>query len=145
MLRELQQQDMPDIMRIWLEANTDAHPFVPAAYWEQQLPFVQEALPQARVMLYEEEGVKGFIGLQPGGYIAGLFVQAQSRGQGVGGALLDWAKQAFDELTLDVYKENTHAIRFYQRNGFVLVDEHVDEQTGQTEWLMRWPGQAAGR
>lgn len=145
MLRELQPQDMPDVLQIWLEGNMNAHAFVPAAYWEEQLAFVQEALPQANVMLYEQEGVEGFIGLQPGGHIAGLFVRAQSRRRGIGRELLGWAKDTYRELTLEVYQKNESAIRFYQANGFAFVAEQQDEQTGQTEWLMRWLGRAAGR
>ena len=91
MIRKYQPQDLEHIMKIWLETNLAAHGFIPAEYWNEQYEAVKEALPQADILIYEEEGtVLGFLGLQDS-YIAGLFVEKASRSRGIGRLLLEAA------------------------------------------------------
>ena len=100
MIRKYQPQDLEHIMKIWLETNLAAHGFIPAEYWNEQYEAVKEALPQADILIYEEEGtVLGFLGLQDS-YIAGLFVEKASRSRGIGRLLLEAAKSGRQELTL---------------------------------------------
>lgn len=47
-----------------------------------------------------------------------LYVSCHARGQGVGKALLDQAKQAMDSLSLYTFQNNVDAQRFYLREGF---------------------------
>ena len=92
MIRKYQPQDLEHIMKIWLETNLAAHAY-PAEYWNEQYEAVKEALPQADILIYEEEGtVLGFLGLQDS-YIAGLFVEKASRSRGIGRLLLEAANR----------------------------------------------------
>jgi diamine N-acetyltransferase len=55
-----------------------------------------------------------------------LYAAPAATGQGVGGALMDWALAEFtargaDEVQLSVYAENHGAHRFYARYGFAKV------------------------
>jgi len=43
-------------------------------------------------------------------------------------------------VSLSVYKENTPSVGFYTSQGFKRVKEQIDEQTGQAEYLMCYPG-----
>ena len=79
MIRTYQPADLDRLMQLWLQGNLQAHPFVPASYWEENAADVRRQLPQARLFLYEDaEGVQGFLGLVDG-YIAGIFVDAAAR------------------------------------------------------------------
>lgn len=138
MIRTMRPADTEAVLAIWLAANRDAHPFVPAAYWEANLPAVREQLPQAEVYVLERGGViQGFLGLT-GTYIAGLFVAAAHRGQGAGRLLLDRAKAEHRALTLQVYRKNIRAAAFYAREGFVLSAQGTDAATGEEEWELCW-------
>lgn len=138
MIRKYQPQDLEHIMKIWLETNLAAHGFIPAEYWNGQYEAVKEALPQADILIYEEEGtVLGFLGLQDS-YIAGLFVEKASRSRGIGRLLLEAAKSGRQELTLHAYAENTGAVRFYEREGFQTAAFEKEEMTGCEGVLMRW-------
>lgn len=137
-IRPQRPADLPALLDLWLQGNLDAHPFIPAAYWEKNRPAVAAALPEAEVLAAEEAGeLVGFIGLQ-GDYIAGLFVRRDSRGRGVGRALLAAARTARSVLTLRVYAQNTAACRFYAREGFTAVERTLDPDTGADELLLRW-------
>ena len=46
--------------------------------------------------------------------------------------------KSIDELFLNVYQKNTRAISFYQREGFEILREDLDEVTGEKEYVMVW-------
>ena len=141
MIRNFQQQDEDSIIRIWLEASAIAHSFIPRSYWEDKVPDMRNKyLPRSQTLVYEDERTNettGFISLI-GNYIAALFVSPDRQGQGIGQTLMTLAKQQHPELELNVYAENTRALTFYRRQGFTIVQEQTDEQTGQQEFAMKY-------
>ena len=138
MVRPFAPGDLDALLAIWLEANLQAHPFVPAAYWKSQREAVGEALPQAEVYVWEENGeTAGFVGLA-GGYIAGIFVRPGWQSMGIGKKLLDRAGEGRARLTLRVYEKNTRAAAFYRREGFSPLEEGTDPATGEREQTLVW-------
>ena len=138
MIRRLQKADVDRVMDLWLDTNLKAHDFIPAVYWRSNFEPVKEMLPQAEVYVYESAGeIQGFVGLS-GEYIEGIFVSDEVQSQGIGKRLLDHMKAIKDALHLSVYQKNTRAIRFYQREGFVIQCEGLDESTGEKEYAMLW-------
>jgi putative acetyltransferase len=71
--------------------------------------------------------------------LAALFVAPEFQGGGIGGRLMRKAKELRSELDLTVYKMNLRAVRFYERHGFEVVSERIDEHTGHTEVVMKFP------
>ena len=67
-----------------------------------------------------------------------FYVSEPFRGRGIGKKLLEDAKKGRQLLTLAVYRENQGAERFYRREGFLPLEERVDEATGHPELLMVW-------
>lgn len=138
MIRPFEHRDLEQVLHIWLHTNRIAHDFIPASYWESRREAVKEALPQAELYVWEENGeVLGFIGLE-GCHIAGIFVRQGAQSKGVGKRLLDRAKAGRDRLTLCVYRRNVRAAAFYRREGFILEEERTDSDTGEAEYFMSW-------
>lgn len=138
MIRKLQNADTEQVMQIWLNGNEDAHPFIPKDYWQSNYAMVQEQLLQADVLVYEMYGeIQGFMGIVDH-YIAGIFVDKKYRSLGVGKQLLDYAKQKYCCLTLNVYQKNKRAVAFYFREDFSIRSDGLDEATGETEYTMIW-------
>lgn len=145
MIRKLQKTDIDTVSQIWLDANRDAHDFIPAEYWENNFLPVKKMLLQAEVYVYMDEcknEIEGFVGLDQE-YIAGIFVRKEVRSEGIGKALLDFVKGKKQELTLNVYKKNERAVRFYEREGFQIIDRTVDKSTDEKEYLMKWKGKGS--
>ena len=145
MIRELQKTDIDTVSQIWLDANRDAHDFIPAEYLENNFLPVKKMLLQAEVYVYMDEcknRIEGFVGLDQE-YIAGIFVRKEARSEGIGKALLDFVKEKKQELTLNVYRKNERAVRFYEREGFHIIERTTDESTGEKEYLMRWKGKGS--
>ena len=145
MIRKLQKTDIDTVSQIWLDANRDTHDFIPAEYWENNFLPVKEMLLQAEVYVYIDEcknRIEGFAGLDQE-YIAGIFVRKEARSEGIGKALLDFVKEKKQELTLNVYRKNERAVRFYEREGFHIIERTTDESTDEKEYLMRWKGKGS--
>lgn len=136
MIREFKIKDIEEIMKLWLESNLETHDFISSSYWNDNFEMVKNMLPDATIFIYEENNdIKGFIGLE-GNYIAGIFIRLNSRSQGIGKSLLDYVKHTHSELSLQVYKKNVRAVNFYLREGFRIIEEQMDENIGEIEFLM---------
>lgn len=128
---------LEEVMKIWLETNIDAHDFICKEYWIKNYDLVRELLKEADVYIFEEEDVvKGFIGVVENNYIGGIFVKKEYQRDGVGQRLIDFCKATYSCLTLNVFIKNKRAINFYNKNGFVVLEELINEDTKEREYLM---------
>lgn len=41
-----------------------------------------------------------------------------------------------ENLTLNVYKKNANAIKFYEKNNFIITSENIDKNTNEIEYRM---------
>ena len=140
MIRRLLNRDVDEVAEIWLDTNLKAHHFIAPQYWKENFKAVKEQLSQAEVYVWEDEHtkeIKGFVGLSDD-YIAGIFVRSSAQSGGIGKILLDYSKSSREQLTLSVYQKNTRAVKFYQREGFHIQREGMDENTGEKEYEMCW-------
>ena len=138
MIRRLRKDDIERVADIWLNTNISAHDFIPAKYWQDNFAAVKEMLLQAEVYVREEEkDIQGFVGLSDD-YIEGIFVYEKAQSKGIGKQLLDYVKGIKRQLSLRVYQKNIRAIRFYEREHFKILQEGVDENTGEKEYQMMW-------
>lgn len=138
MIRKLDKNDINQLLQIWLEVNIKTHNFIPKEYWEEQYDNVKELLPNSEIYVYEEnEKIVAFVGLIQN-YIAGIFVSFSFQSKGIGKKLLDYIKEFKKELSLNVYVKNTSAIKFYQREGFIINSQSIDEETKEQQILMIW-------
>ena len=138
MIRKLQKADINRAADIWLKTNLKAHFFIPEQYWISNYEFVKEMLPQAEVYVYEDDKmIQGFIGVSDE-YIEGIFVSDEMQSCGIGKMLLDYIKDKKDKLQLKVYQKNVREMSFYQREGFTIQSEEMDEFTREKEYVMNW-------
>ena len=138
MIRKLQNVDINKVVDIWLKTNLEAHDFIPGQYWTSNYEAVKKMLPQAEVYVYEDNKIiQGFVGVRDE-YIEGIFVSGKMKSHGIGKALLDYIKDKKARLQLNVYQKNVRAMSFYQREGFTIQSEGLDEFTGEKEYVMNW-------
>ena len=138
MIRKLQNVDINKVVDIWLKTNLEAHDFIPGQYWTSNYEAVKKMLPQAEVYVYEDNKIiQGFVGVRDE-YIEGIFVSDKMKSHGIGKALLDYIKDKKARLQLNVYQKNVRAMSFYQREGFTIQSEGLDEFTGEKEYVMEW-------
>ncbi len=103
--------------------------FISNQYWKSNYELVKEMMSQSEVYVYEDDKmIQGFVGLNAE-YIEGVFVSDEMQSCGIGKLLLDYIKDKKDRLQLNVYQKNARAISFYQREGFTIQSESMDEFT----------------
>ena len=140
MIRKLQNVDINKVADIWLKTNLETHDFISGQYWTSNYESVKKMLPQAEVYVYEDNKIiQGFVGVRDE-YIEGIFVSDKMQSHGIGKALLDYIKDKKARLQLNVYQKNVRAMSFYQREGFTIQSEGLDEFTGEKEYVMEWEG-----
>lgn len=119
--------------------------FLSLAALDRLEPLVQgQYLPRLRIQVAERnECMLGFIGMD-GNHVSMLYVADEARSMGVGSALLDWAKQQSNLLTLDVNKQNPCAVVFYIKRGFTPVDRFDSAVHGDSHPLVHllWDAQS---
>lgn len=87
------------------------------------------------VWVYDDGIVKGMIEIK-GQEIKTLYVDAFFQNQGIGAALIEFAKKEFPVSFLWAVEKNVGAIRFYERHDFYPTDVRELEE-GTTEYLVK--------
>ena len=135
-IRKFYEPDLKRVMRIWYDGNLEAHDFIPTDYWDRNFGYVSRVIPRTEVYVYEIDGqVVGFVGVDEG-YINGIFVEKDYRGQGIGTRLLAYVSDIYDVIELHVFENNMGAVRFYENRKFMKIDEAPDEDLGEIEYKM---------
>lgn len=138
MIRTLQNKDINEVSRIWLNSNIQAHDFIPSQYWHDQYEMVKEEISKVEVYVYEDNNkILGFVGLSEN-YLAGIFIRQDVQSKGIGKTLMNFVKGIKEQINLSVYQKNERAIKFYQREGFVIQSENIDHYTNEKEYSMTW-------
>lgn len=139
MIRPYLPTDADRIIAIWLESSAVAHAFIDYGYWKRNAMAMRSVyLPMAKTFVWINEAngePAAFISLA-GTTVAALFVAPGSERNGIGSALLNFAKQQSDILDLYVYCLNIHAFRFYRRHGFEVIETNTDPNTGEDQYHM---------
>ena len=71
---------------------------------------------------FDEEELIGFIAFREG-WIDQLYVLPSLQGRGIGTALLQVAQSRSGRLSLWTFQRNKNARRFYEKHGFMLVEQ----------------------
>lgn len=141
MIRAAKPCDDEAIQEVWLLASLQAHDFIPAAcWWQQQEALRTRYLSCAEIWVYEreqEQEIQGFVALLDD-YLVALFVRPDCQQQGIGKALLNWAKRQRAQLSAKVYCENDIAMNFYLQQNFTVVKECTDATSGQPELYLNY-------
>ena len=140
MIRRLRVADIPVVLNLWFQNTKQAHPYIPASHWENNIDLVRQMLANLAetYVFVDKHKIKGFISLLPGDFVGALFVNENCRSCRIGTKLLRYVLRHRTSASLNVYAANRSAIAFYHRGGFKIVREQTDGQTGQPELLMSW-------
>ncbi|HEX7792064.1 MAG TPA: GNAT family N-acetyltransferase [Afipia sp.] len=141
-LRSYSLRDEDAVIALWLLTWQQAYPAIDfaarVASWRAR--WRNELAPTARIVVAEEaEAIIGFATVDATGYLDQLVVHPDQWGSELGNALIAEAKRLSPQgVTLLVNTDNTRAIRFYTRNGFVHTHDDVNPVSGRPVYGMAW-------
>ena len=119
-LRPMRPQDVPSVAKIYLTSRQAYFPWVKKP---QYADFERVSVGELVQVAVVADEIVGFAALSEwDSFLHLLFVKVGWHGQGIGAALLSWARQkAHHPLELKVVLVNQAARRFYEREGFKIV------------------------
>src|SRR6267142_2578574 len=143
-LRPYRAEDEDAAIALWQRSWHQAYPSIDfaarVAWWRER--WRNELVPNANIIVAERaNALIGFVTIDGSGYLDQLVVSPDHWGSELADALVDEAKRLSPNgVTLLVNKDNTRAIRFYERNGFVHAGEDVNPTSGRPVLKMAWEG-----
>lgn len=146
---------MTDPIALRLAAPADAAPiaalftasrrlltFLPELHTaEEDLGFIRDVvLPECRVTLAERDGVHAGFLAETRGWVEHLYLAPEMRRSGIGSLLLADAQARQTQLDLWCFRDNFPARAFYERHGFVAVEETdgAANEAGMPDIRYRW-------
>jgi putative acetyltransferase len=142
-LRPYRAEDEDAAIALWLHTWQLAYPSIDFAarvtWWRER--WRNELVPNAAIIVAEQaNAMTGFVTIDANGYLDQLVVSPDYWGSTLATSLVDEAKRLSPGgVTLLVNKDNSRAIRFYERNGFACTGEDVNA-SGRPVLKMAWTG-----
>lgn len=123
--------EYPRLVEIWRSAVDATHDFLADEHRDAiEGQLAAAYFPAVDLVVAERGGtVVGFAGTHAGA-LEMLFVAADARGSGVGGALLSHALTKLRVDRVDVNEQNPQAVGFYERHGFVVTGRDALDAEG---------------
>ena len=147
-LRPYRAEDEDAAIALWLETWRLAYPAIDfdarVEWWRQR--WRTELVPKAEIIVSEHAGaLAGFVTIDSSGYLDQLVVAPDHWGSKLATLLVDETKRRSPAgVTLLVNADNSRAIRFYERSGFLRSGEDVNA-SGRPVLKMEWhPPQGEG-
>jgi putative acetyltransferase len=143
-LRPYRVEDEDVSIELWRQTWQQAYPSIDfaarVAWWRER--WRNELVPNAQIIVAEQaSALIGFVTIDDKGYLDQLVVSPDHWGSELANALVAEAKRLSPAgVTLLVNKDNSRAIRFYERNGFVHAGEDVNPTSGRPVLKMVWRG-----
>lgn len=131
MIRMYRQEDLNAVVDIWYEAVKQTYHFLPENLLaSQKNDVINIYLPRAETWVAEEnDQIIGFISVYEN-VVRALFVRPEHQNGGVGTRLIERVRAIKGIVSLEVFKENVRALKFYEKCGFVPTKEGLCSQTG---------------
>jgi putative acetyltransferase len=141
-LRPYRADDEDAAIDLWRHTWQQAYPSIDfaarVAWWRER--WRSELVPNAAIVVAEQaNALIGFVTIDAKGYLDQLVVSPDHWGSPLATSLVDEAKRLSPGgVTLLVNRDNTRAIRFYERNGFMHAGEDVNPTSGRPVLKMKW-------
>ncbi|MCP3925233.1 MAG: GNAT family N-acetyltransferase [Desulfobacterales bacterium] len=131
MIRKYKEQDLEQIINVWYQSSTLAHPFLNSGIMEKvKSDIINVYIPNAKTWVYEiDNSIVGFISMLDN-EIGGLFVLPNNHSTGIGTKLVDFIKKERSDLEVEVFDKNIIGRAFYYKYGFKRIKKYNHKESG---------------
>ena len=131
------------LLHVWENSVKATHGFLSDGEIEKIKCYVPQALQSVQNLVVAKNEHKAIVAFSGGENqrIEMLFVAPEQRGRGIGKALIDFAVNTFSANEVTVNEQNTQAVGFYKRMGFIAYKRTESDEQGNAYPLlyMRMP------
>ncbi len=106
MIRKHNAQDLEQIINVWYQSSTLAHPFLDSGFVEKvKSDMTNIYIPNSETWVYEiDNSIVGFTSMMDN-EIGGLFVLPENHSKGIGSKLVDFIRNKHSVLEVEVFKK----------------------------------------
>ena len=129
-INKLEEKELNFLLNLWEENVRVTHTFLNENDILKLKPIGKEALKQIQhlFIIKDDDIIKGFMGIK-NDKIEMLFIEVDSRGNGYGKKLIEYAINNLNIKYVDVNEQNPKALGFYEYLGFeVFKRDECDDQ-----------------
>jgi putative acetyltransferase len=139
MIRKREEKHNNEIINVWYEASSLAHPFLEADFVEKAKKDLRDIyIPNTETWVYEDNNaVIGFISML-GNEIGGLFVLPNNHFKGIGTQLVNFIKESQSELDVEVFEKNAIGRAFYEKYGFAQINKYYHTESKNEVLRLRY-------
>lgn len=138
MIRLMNQEDIENIMDIWITATVSSHRFINQSFWLKQYRKVKQELNNTNTyVICEQDRIVGFASIKDHKLLC-LLVISGMQNKGLGSLLIKHLKTQYDDLHAEIYVKNDKALRFFKKHGFEIASQHKNPDSHQIQNLIQW-------
>lgn len=142
MIRKIKEEDLTNVMTIWVKGNFKANSFIEKDYWleiynQTKIDFLENYKTYVYV---ENDEILGFISICDN-EIKAIYVKEEKRGNGIGTKLLNHCRDNLEEnieMYVKIFEKNMNGILFFSKRQFKNNKIQLNEQFNETEYVMTW-------
>jgi putative acetyltransferase len=126
MIRAYRHTDMEDVLNIWYEVARSSYRFLPV----ETIDLIKQDIKEKYIhradtwVAVYDDCIVGFISLIEN-IVGGLFVLPSYQNMSIGKELVSYVKNKNGSISLDILKENSKVLKFYEKCGFVPTKEGI--------------------
>ena len=139
MIRKITNDDLTSVMAIWVKGNFKGNSFIEKDYWLEIYNETKEKFMDVydTYVFVEENVIKGFVSMKDK-KIKAIYVSPSFIRKGVGKKLINFCKDKYDTLILEVYEKNINAILFFSNLGFKNKKIDIEKVHNEKIFIMEW-------
>ena len=142
MIRKIKEEDLTNVMTIWVKGNFKANYFVEKDYWlELYNQTKKDFLENFKTYVYiENDQILGFISIYDN-EIKAIYVKEEKRRNGIGTKLINYYRGNISEdveISAKVFEKNMNGIIFFSKLQFKNSKIQLNEKFNETEYVMTW-------
>mgnify|MGYP005776645183 FL=1 len=139
MIRKITNDDLTSVMTIWVKGNFKGNSFIEKDYWLEIYNETKEKFMDIydTYVFVEENVIKGFVSIKDK-KIKAIYVNPSFIRNGIGKKLINFCKDKYDTLILEVYEKNINAILFFSNLGFKNKKIDIEKVHNEKIFIMEW-------
>ena len=142
MIRKIKEEDLTNVMTIWVKGNFKANYFIEKDYWlEIYNQTKNDFLENFKTYVYiENDQILGFISIYDN-EIKAIYVKEENRRNGIGTKLINYYRGNISEdveISAKVFEKNMNGIIFFSKLQFKNSKIQLNEKFNETEYVMTW-------